>query len=240
VNLTLATMRALLRPTLTLLALAGLSMAVPACGSDDDAAPATTTAAPTTTTAPSTTEPEDTSERAALFIAPVLASGGCPQDPAATTPSTPPGAAPTSTTTASTTTASTTASTTTAATSAGSPGGPFPTADGVFCYTVGEPIGDGNDLTDATLSEAGGDYQVLARVKDESVDDLNAAFNDCFAGSPACPAGEGGRGAVAIVWDGTTLYAPSVQVEDLADGPFAIAGGLTEREARKLLTLINR
>ena len=144
-NLTLATMRALLRPTLTLLALAGLSMAVPACGSDDDAAPATTTAAPTTTTAPSTTEPEDTSERAALFIAPVLASGGCPQDPAATTPSTPPGAAPTSTTTASTTTASTT----TAATSAGSPGGPFPTADGVFCYTVGEPIGDGNDLTDA-------------------------------------------------------------------------------------------
>jgi hypothetical protein len=198
-------MRATLRPAATLLALAGLALAAPACGGDDGATPATTTAAPTTSRPTTTTEPDRTEERAELVIAPVVASGGCPADapePSAT--------------------------------------GPFPTADGAFCFTIGEPIGDGNDLTDATLSEAGGAYQVMARARPESADTLNAGFNACFTGAPDCPPGEGGRGVAAIVWDGTTLYAPAIQVEDLADGPFALAGGLTEREARKLITLINR
>lgn len=238
-------MRAILRPATNLLAVVGLVLAAPACGSDDDATPATTTAAPTTTE-PTTTTVDRTEERAALFLAPVLGSGGCPEAPATTGP--PETTAPAETTGSSTSAAGETAPTTAAPTTTAPatttttlpPGGPYPTADGVFCYTVGEPIGDGNDLTDATLSETDGEFQVLARVKEESADDLNAAFNRCFTGDPACPAGEGGYGAVAIVWEGTTLYAPSIQVEDLADGPFSIAGGLTEREARKLLTLINR
>jgi hypothetical protein len=230
-------MRATLRPASTLLVVVGLVLAAPACGSDDDATPATTTAAPTTTEAPTTTV-DRTEERAALFLAPVLASGGCPAAPATTAPAT---TAPADTTGGDTTPTSEAPTTTAPATTTTlPPGGPYPTADGVFCYTVGERIGDGNDLTDATLSEAGGAFQVLARVKEESADDLNAGFNRCFTGDPSCPAGEGGYGGVAIIWDGTTLYAPAIQVENLADGPFPIAGGLTEREARKLLTLINR
>lgn len=244
-NLTWPTMRAILRPATTLLAAVGLVLAAPACGSDDDATPATTTAAPTTTEATTTTV-DRTEERAALFLAPVLASGGCPAAPSTTAP--PPATSAPAETTGSTASAggeaapTSGAPTTTAPTTTTTlpPGGPYPTADGVFCYTVGEQIGDGNDLTDATLSETNGEFQVLARVKDESADDLNAAFNRCFTGDPSCPAGEGGYGAVAIVWDGTTLYAPAIQVEDLADGPFSIAGGLTEHEARRLLTLINR
>lgn len=222
-------MRDLLRPACTLIALAGLVLAAPACGSDDDAAPATTTA-PTTTEATTTTEAPPTEERAALFIAPVLASGGCAGDPSTTTTAGDP--------TATTAAGGAAGISSLRAQPAGD--GPFPTADGVFCYTVGQPIGDGNDLTDATLSEAGGDYQVLARVKDESTDQLNEGLNLCFAGDPTCPAGEGGHGAVAIVWEDTTLFAPAVQEEDLADGALAIAGGLTERKARELLTLINR
>lgn len=118
--------------------------------------------------------------------------------------------------------------------------GPFPTADGAFCYTVGAAAGDGNDLTDATLSEVNGEFQVFTRVKPDSIDELDALFNACFAGAPECPAGEGGRGYVAIVWEGVVLYAPAIQTEDLAAEGLSLAGGLTERRARELITLINR
>lgn len=118
--------------------------------------------------------------------------------------------------------------------------GPFPTADGKFCITVGERFGDGNDITDATLSKTEGTYQVLARVKPESVDSLNDGFNRCYNGDPTCPAAPDGRGAVAIIWKDTVLVAPSIQTPDLADSVFTIAVNMTERQARDLLGLINR
>ncbi len=119
-------------------------------------------------------------------------------------------------------------------------GGTYSTADGVFCYTVGAPAADGNDLTDATLSETDGSFLVYVRVKPDSVDKLDGLFNSCYAGEPTCPPGEGGRGYVAIIWDGTVLYAPAIQAPDIAESGLSMAGGLTERRARALITLINR
>lgn len=201
----------------TLLAFS-LILGMAGCGSDgddDQAASTTTTTAPEAI--PEETEPDRTEDRTRLVIAPVLASGGCAAtaDGTATDGATEEGEEPTGE-------------------------GPYPTADGVFCYTVGQPIADGNDLTDATLSEAGGGFQVFTRVKADSVDELDAQFDACFTGQPVCPAGEGGRGYVAIIWEGVVLYAPAVASEDLAAEGLSLAGGLTERRARELITLINR
>ena len=118
--------------------------------------------------------------------------------------------------------------------------GLFPTADGVYCHTVGEPFGDGNDLHDATVADLDGAYQVMVRVKPESKEKLNAGFNSCFNGQPECPAGPSGRGSAAFVLDGVVLLAPAIAVEDMADEVFLIATGLTEREARGLISKINR
>ena len=161
-------------------------------------------------TTTSTTEPDRTEDRKALVLAPVMSSGGCPPDMEA-----PSGGSVES-------------------------GGIYPTADGVFCYTIGEPAADGNDLNDATLSDVEGEFQVYTRVKEESVDKLNELFNSCFSGAPTCPPGEGGNGYVAIILEGTVLYAPAIQAEDIAADGFSVAGGLTERRAREIITLINR
>lgn len=117
----------------------------------------------------------------------------------------------------------------------------FATGDGVFCYTLGEPVADGNDLHDATLSEIDGEFQVFTRVKPDSVDKLNETFNTCLNAQPECPpVSSSGHGVVAFVWDDVVLHAPAIESEDLADDGFALAGGLTERRARDLITLINR
>ena len=191
--------------------LLALSLLLGSCGSDDS--PAETTTTTEAEPEPTTTtepEPDRTEDRKALVLAPVMSSGGCPAEMA----DTPEGPA--------------------------IEGGTYATADGVFCYTIGAPAADGNDLTDATLSETDGSFLVYVRVKDNSIDELNAFFNLCFAGDPSCPAGEGGRGYVAIIWDGTVLYAPAIQAEDLATSGLSLAGGLTERRARDLITVINR
>ena len=74
----------------------------------------------------------------------------------------------------------------------------------------------------------------------ESKEKLNAGFNSCFNGQPECPAGPSGRGSAAFVLDGVVLLAPAIAVEDMADEVFLIATGLTEREARGLISKINR
>jgi len=115
----------------------------------------------------------------------------------------------------------------------------MPTADGKICFRVGTTGGDGNDLHDATVSQVNGEWQVLARPRTESVDKLNTLFDSCFTAAPTCPPGPDGHGSFAIIWDGTVLYAPTVSAQDLADGPFSLGGGLTERRARDLAALVN-
>ncbi|MCB0987502.1 MAG: hypothetical protein KDB09_06985 [Acidimicrobiales bacterium] len=212
-------------------ATACLILVVSGCGSDKGSTPPTTTAAPTTTTDEKpTTTVDRTDEKAALKMMPVLAVTGCP---GAATPTTVApdvsGTGPDATTT------------TEAATGAGSElDGLYPTADGVYCHTVGEPFGDGNDLHDATVAEVNGAFQVMVRVKPESIDKLNAGFNACFTAQPQCPAGPSGTGSVAFVLDGVVLLAPPVTAENLADEVFLVANDLTEREARKLISTLNR
>lgn len=188
-----------------------LCLLVAGCGSDDDSSSdSTTTTEQEVSTTAPTTEPDRTEERKSLVLAPVMSSGGCPPELGDTS---------------------------------GEPvesGGTYPTTDGIFCYTVGEPAADGNDLNDATLSDVEGEFQVYTRVKEESIDKLNELFNACFSGAPTCPPGEGGNGYVAIILDGTVLYAPAIQAEDIAADGFSVAGGLTERRARNIITLINR
>lgn len=243
-------MRRTTNPAILGLCLA-LTLAGSGCGSkSDDAKPATTTTTTASTAPPTTgtTLPPVSSDRAKLRFAPVLASGPCPGS-AATTPTTTTTAPPTTTTTSTPGFNNLVGNTIPTTTSTSGPGttvpgtttsdGRIPTADGRFCYQVGPGSGDGNDLEDATIGQAGGAWQVLARVRAESVAKLNSLFDSCFQGVPTCPAGEGGHGYVAIIWGDTVLYAPAVQVEGLADGPFSLAGGLTERRARDLAALIN-
>lgn len=228
-------MSAILRNRLLAAATAALIMLVPACGSDEGSAPTTTTAARlTTTTAETTTTVDNSAEKAELKLVPVLSVTGCPALESTTpTPTTAP---------ATDSTPSTSAPGTTAAEPdrSGDLDGLFPTADGVYCHTVGEPFGDGNDLHDATVADLDGAYQVMVRVKPESKEKLNAGFNSCFNGQPECPAGPSGRGSAAFVLDGVVLLAPAIAVEDMADEVFLIATGLTEREARGLISKINR
>lgn len=199
-----------------------LVTAAAGCGSGDDKAATTTTTASTTTVAETTTAPETSADRAEIKIQPVLSSGPCPTPPTTGTDPTTPGAS----------VGETTATTLPA-------DGSVPTVDGRFCYKVGPAVGDGNDLQDATVSRNGDTWQVLARPSDDSVDDLNRAFDGCFAGDAACPAGEGGHGYVAFIWKDRVLLAPSVSVEGLADGPILMASGLDERSARDLAAVIN-
>lgn len=240
-----------------------LTIALVACGSDGGSgAPESTTA---TTEAPLPTDPpapDLSGERALLVVAPVLTSGGCPPEVAPDEPGvgTPPSETPAGETTqpqpapdAPDAPDTPGATTTTTATGSGPESlrslrsvaepptaGVYPTADGIFCFTIGEPVADANDLTDATLSETDGEWQVLARVRPDSVDKLNALFNSCMAGEPTCPPQSNANGAAAFVWEGIVLFAPSITAEDMADGPFSLAGGLSERRARDLITLINR
>ncbi|NLD78518.1 MAG: hypothetical protein GX643_17860 [Acidimicrobiales bacterium] len=209
-----------MRRALLILLTAILASGTAACGSDDggdSADTTTTTAAPETI--PEDTQPDRTEERKELLIAPVLSSGGCPADEEG-------------------------------GEDGGEDGGEseaapatdlHATADGIFCYELGDPVGDGNDLTDATLSETDGEFQVFTRVKPDSVDKLNELFNACFNAQPECPpVSSAGRGVVAFVWEDVVLHAPAIEAEDLAVDGFSLAGGLTERRARDLITLVNR
>ena len=234
------------RRHLTLAAAAlAISTVASGCGSSTKSATTTTTTQPATTEAPATTgttEPAVSGHREQLWFGPVLASGPCP--PGVTAPST----APEATTTVPATTAPPTTSgglanlrspSAAAVQAAPNADGWYPSTAGGLCFKVGERAGDGNDLKDATVSHVGNEWQVLARPRPESVDKLNALFNGCFNGTAPCVAGEGGHGYAAIVWDNLVTYAPSITAEGLADGPFSLAGGLTERRARDLAALIN-
>lgn len=203
----------------TLLA-AGLVLSVAtACGDDGKPAATTTTStAPPTTEEETTTTPSDSAKRESLTIRPVLSSGPCATVPTTGTDPITPGAT----------------------VSVPPPAdGSFPSLDGRFCYKLGDAVGDGNDLKDATVSKNADTWQVLARPRSDSVAKLNEHFNACFSGAPSCPAGEGGRGYTSFVWDGRVLLAPAVSAEDLADGPILLASGLDERSARDLAALIN-
>lgn len=201
-------------------AVAGLlAVLATACGDDGPPpTPTTTTAAPTTTTEAPTTVASSTGARQKLTIRPVLSSGPCATVATTGTDPITPGA-----------TISVPAQA----------DGSYPLIDGIFCYQLGDPAGDGNDLKDATVARNGDTWQVLARPRSDSVKALNTLFNACLAGEPTCPAGEGGHGYAAFVWKGAVLLAPAVSAEDLADGPILLASGLDERTARDLAGLIN-
>jgi hypothetical protein len=228
--------RALLVPLALVLALAA-----PACGSDDGDDGSADTTTPTTApeTIPEEPQPDRTAERTRFVLAPVQSSGGCPPDVTA-----PPTTADTAGADADAETPSTPeaddseeadATVPTAAAS------PYPTADGVFCYWIGEPEADGNDLFDATISQTNEEeWQVFTRVKPESLETVDGLFTACLTGEASCPPGPSGRGAVAIIWDGVVLHAPAIEAEGIAEGSFSLGGGLTERQARDLVTLINR
>lgn len=224
-----------------------LAVSVTGCGSGSDDKAATTSTAVTSTAPPTTGTTAPPRDEPKIILAPVLAVAACPDSvPRSTT---------TTTTTAPPTTTSTTEkrfnnlvgntappATTTPEASSSVPGaidGRFHTADGQLCYLLGPVVGSGSDLQDATISQAGGQWQVLARTREASVAKLNKMFNTCFTAAPTCPAGGSGRGAVAIAMGDTVLYAPAIQAEDVADGPFSLGGGLSEREARDLASLIN-
>lgn len=241
-----------------------LALATPACGSDDGDDGSADTTAPVTApeTIPEEPQPDRTAERTRFVLAPVQSSGGCPPD--ATAPPTtgetgadttegadtdPAGADAPATTEADDTgatgaTGDTAGTNDTGGTDAAVPtaaASPYPTADGVFCYWIGEPVADGNDLFDATISQTNEEeWQVFTRVKPESLETVDGLFNACLTGDASCPPGPSGRGAVAIIWDGVVLHAPAIEAEGIAEGSFSLGGGLTERRARDLVTLINR
>lgn len=236
---------------------AGLLLGATGCGGSDDGSnrstPSTAARRTTTTVPPTTgtTQPAPSVERAALQLAPVLSSTPCP-----------PAAATTTTTAAPDT--STTGSTATTTTGAGGGDGPVttipettvpettvpvptipeggadgvPDAAGTTCHRLG-PVGiDGNGLHDATFRQTDG-WDVLVRARDEAADRFHAMIDECLAGGPTCPAGAGGTGAIAVIWNGTVIsLSPTVDIDPAEDTPFIIPR-LTERQARDLAALVN-
>lgn len=214
-------------------------------------APATTapaaTSVPTSTPAPATTTPSDTNENS-MGVGPERSAG---VDPIAYH-------APTATTTPPTTTPPTTTPPTTAggptttlsiedqleAFMAQHPGSKIYTGDGNR-YVLGPALFDGTVLSgaDAQLNQKG-EWEVNVKIKDGDKDEVNDAFNECFAGKETCPPirqgdpQSGGKpvGAMAMVLDGEVISAPSVNQPDLPKNPngFVITGNFTKESADSL------
>lgn len=106
--------------------------------------------------------------------------------------------------------------------------------DGLLAYVLG-PVGfDGSALASAVAVEQE-TWVVEARVRDDRVDEANAAFNACYQGTPTCPAMSGdGRGAIAIVFDDAVISAPAVNGPDLGGDAFTISGDFTQADAEDL------
>lgn len=114
-----------------------------------------------------------------------------------------------------------------------------PDPDFETCYQVGPQGADGTDLARAEVVHDL-DWMVEVRARDESVEAFNSLFNACYDGSAACPPQSGdGRGAVAIVFEGHVISAPSVNGADLGSDGFTLSGDLTQAEAEALAAAID-
>lgn len=209
-------------PVLAAVVLA-VAVGAAACGTSDDGAAATTTTTSTTEAPPltGTTRPPTLEQlKSVISFAPVLSVAPCETtDPPADEP----------------------VSTETTVPIAGSD--VTRDARGDLCYRLGPTMGDGNDLTGAEVADVGlPEPAVSVRAQPASVDRLNQAFDACYLGEPTCPpaADPGGRGAMAIVYQGAVVSAPSVQGGQLASDGFTITGEFTEAEATDLAELLNR
>ena len=196
--------------------------------------------APTTTT----TEPPTTTTAVPSTTTTVAGSTTVPGDTTTTV------VGDTTTTTAAPGTSGTSSSCSDGATGGGGPttttavpvegaGTQFPSEDGSQLYSLG-PVGfTGDVLSKATASLDQGEWTVNVSVKGGQKDRANAAFNECFAGGPTCPAQNAeGRGAIAIVLDGEVLSAPAVNGQDLAADQFTVSGGFGEGEAKDLALVL--
>mgnify|MGYP001127319659 CR=1 FL=1 len=113
-----------------------------------------------------------------------------------------------------------------------------PGVDGQLCYVLGPSGGDGSDVEDAKVYADGVGIEVA--VRDDSVEQLNQLFNECFQATDACPTSSSdGRGYVAIVVDGRVISTPAITGEDLASSAFVITGDFDKTQATNIAAAIN-
>ena len=218
------------RRSLLVAACALLLLAAAGCGDDDggDAATTSSTSAPTTgTTQP--TDPRGATDR--VTVRPVLSSAPCDAG-GASEPSAP------ETSADETTVPETTVPETTVPDPGSGEGEAVPDRDGMLCYTLGPPGLDGGDLTGGTATNQGGEWTVTAQVAETATEEAEALFGACYDGADTCPAGEGGHGYVAVMWEGVVVAAPAVQTDDVGASGLRIAGRFTEPEANELADIL--
>jgi preprotein translocase subunit SecD len=118
-----------------------------------------------------------------------------------------------------------------------------PNQDGTELCVLGPPAGTGEVFVrksagvDIDLDTGG--WVVNADLRGEGEVAWNAIAQQCYNGTPTCPAAPGGRGRLAIVLDGIIQSAPTVNAPSFA-GAVTISGDFTEDEARDLAQTINR
>lgn len=197
-------------------------LAVVACGSSDDRGGGNDKKTTSTTGAPtSTTTPVPTAEQrlASLQFRPVRSSGPCPAGTAAAEDDGSVASVPVTTI----------------------PSGSdadVPDRTGTLCYAVGPAGGDGTDLNAGRVEFVDGRWRMNVYPKALSIPDLEAMFDACFRGTSDCPAGEGGHGYVAIVWDGRLVSAESVSTAGMGSQRFQLAADFTDSQAEELATLL--
>lgn len=119
-------------------------------------------------------------------------------------------------------------------------GSAFRSAAGDVCYQLGDDVADGTAVEDAEAVDLGGAWGVELSVVDGSSSPLGQLLGECHRGVPRCPAGEGGRGSIAILLDGVVVAAPAVMDEGMADQGLTVSGGsMTEEQAAALVAAAN-
>lgn len=117
-----------------------------------------------------------------------------------------------------------------------------PNVDGSACYQLGPVAATGADLHAAQAVDQGDDngWVVTVRARKAAVDDLGAVFDACYRGDPTCPPPAGQeRGAIAIIWKGNVISAPSVNGVGLAKDTFVITSVGGESMARAIAAAVD-
>lgn len=115
--------------------------------------------------------------------------------------------------------------------------------DGTEVCVLGPQAGTGEVFVrksaGVTIDPDTGGWVVTADLRGEGQIAWNSIAQQCFNGTPTCPATPGGRGRLAIVLDGTIKSAPTVNAASFP-GSVTISGDFTEDEVRDLAQTINR
>lgn len=102
-------------------------------------------------------------------------------------------------------------------------------------FTLGPTLLTGETIDDASAGlNQNGQWEVRPVFKEgaEGIDQFNEAALICYNGAPECPAGQDGRGAIAIVLDSTVLTYPNILAANYQRDQIQITGDFDEEKAK--------